>query len=457
MKWKLQPIVLDGLLVLLLASAVMLQAKLIVRLDFDGENSRTETESLYALRAACTGQQLYHDYTRPPHILTQYTPLFYFAPAGIAHALRAPSTLVGRGYTYAFWLGVAGLLYSLVRQEGGTRLGGALAMLLWLSTGLAPQWANSYRPDAPALFFSLAAIWAYRRQRLSVAVGFLVVAVLHKQSAIVPLTVIVLEECQQRKFARAGAIVAVWSAVFMTALWATQIWSGGAFLKNAFGSLARYNFATAPLYTALALTRGAPAFAGAIFSRDSRLWKRYFWTALVLAIIGVMKAGANVNYFLEPFAAACVLTGLWVGNAKGMRSVVWTGLTVASAVLTLTQGVRRPSTEQWDEILPQFRSLPEPLLIEDSYLAYRLNRTPYILNVANFGAMRGRGGFDERELLQRLNAGEFGAVIAIDLIERNDHERPLPARWREAILQHYKLKTMVAPNVLLYQRVDSTP
>jgi hypothetical protein len=440
---------------LLAVGALWLHAHLAVELNFDGENSRTEAETLYALRAARTGQPLYHDFARPPHILTQYPPAFYLVPATIARAVGVSRAfVVGRCYTYGAWLGVAGLLFLLVRQEGGSRAGATLAAALWLASGLAPQWANSYRPDAPALLFSLAAIGAYRRQWLPLAVGVLVAAALHKHSAVVALAVIVIEECRQRRFGRAGLVAGAWGVVLGAALGAAQVWSGGVFFKNVFGSLARYHLAAAPWYVALALARGAPAFVGAMFNRGSQLWRTYFWLAFLLALVTVVKAGANVNYFLEPFAAACVLTGVWACRSGGRKQAAWLGLVAASVAVLVRQDWTKPPATAWDKVLPVVQSLPEPWLIEDSYLAYRLDRPPFILNVGNFGAMDGCGGFDERVWLRRLEAREFVAVITTEPIAVDRIERPLPARWRELIRQRYQLAATPAPNVFVYQHAN---
>lgn len=443
------------LMAILIVSAVLLHMKLMVRLDFDGENSRAESETLYALRAARNGQTLYRDFAEPPHIVTQYTPMFYLVPATLARGLGVDSArtfVVGRVYTYVFWLGVAGLLYALVRQEDGTRLGGGLAAALWLASGLAPHWANSYRPDSAAVFFSLAAIWLYRRQQFSAVVVSLIVAALHKQSAIMAIAVIVVQDCRQRRYCRAGLITAAW----VGALGVMQVFYGDAFAKNVFGSLSRTDLAAAPLYTALALVRGAPAFAGAALSRPKGLWRNYLWAALVFAVITTMKAGANVNYFLEPFAVACVLTGLWMSATGGWLRLGWLGLALASALLGLAQGlsgvtewtdewtdhraVRARESKVWEEVLGRLQPLPEPLLVEDPYLALRLGRTPFILNLADFRVMHGGGGFDEEEFVKRLEAGGFAAIIASRPIEETEVDRPFSTRWREIIDRRYALE-----------------
>jgi len=65
------------LLAVLLASATLRQERLTARLQFDGENSPTESDSLFALSRICLGKPLYLDFHRAPHVVTTYMPLFY--------------------------------------------------------------------------------------------------------------------------------------------------------------------------------------------------------------------------------------------------------------------------------------------------------------------------------------------------------------------------------------------
>src|SRR5207249_9848050 len=134
---------------------------LVAGLKFDGENSITEGETLYALQSVQHRQPLYHDYSHPPHVLTQYTPLFYLSPGLLARWLGTGTLAtfaVGRSCAYVYWLGTAVLIYLLARRC-------LPAALVFLSAPLTTSWANSYRPDSAAVFFSLAAVLAYERGR----------------------------------------------------------------------------------------------------------------------------------------------------------------------------------------------------------------------------------------------------------------------------------------------------
>lgn len=462
---------------LLILAAVLLHVRLLARMDFDGENSRTEADALYALRSISTGGPLYYNFSHPPHVLAQYTPAFYLVPAMLARTFGVePSRtfLVGRWYTYVCWLGIAGLLYALARRDGGTALAGVFAAALWLASGLAPEWANSYRPDAPAVFFSLAAIWLYlsSKQSAMALAGvslLLIAATLHKQSTVVAAGMIVIEECRQRRVGRALTVATVWLAGCAVGMFATQIWSQGAFAGNVFGSLLRTDLKAAPLLAVLAIARGAPAFVGGMVSPRSGFLKHYCIAAFAFATVTAIKTGSNLNYFLESFAIACVLTASVATQPveRPKSCLIWLGVAIASVLLTLTNRVsgiphwkaevvdhgnaRAHQAQKWDTLRTKLDQWPDPILIEDTYLAYRLGRAPFMLNLANFTTMNSPKLFDEHAFLQRAIAGEFTAVVTQEPLEQEDRERPLPTSWREAILTRYTLAEQFDSTTFVYR------
>jgi hypothetical protein len=430
----------------LVVSAVLLHAELIVRLDFDGENSMTEAESLAGLQSARAGQTVYRDFSKPPHVLAQYTPLFYYVPGMIARWLGASWTatgVVGRAYAYVFWLLTGLAIFKLARQAGAQRRWAALGAMLWLAGNLAPQWANSYRPDSAALFFSLAGLWAYRRAKrpadFAAAIGLLVAAFLHKQSAIAALAAILLDAYAERQFARAVAMGAAWLAVVSLAVVVAEALSGGALACTAVPS-----------------------------EKCARLLRWYFCLALVLGFVTSGKSGSWANYYLEPAAAGCVLSAVLINYCQSRRerlvaqTVRWSWLVVALAfssdalVARLRESpvtahewihhraVRDESANLWRALGNQLSDLQEPVLIENLQVAYRGGGTPFMLNAGVFASMRAGGVFDDTDVLRRIERGEFTGIVAMFPLEAAARVRPFPARWLEPMRAAYRLENVFA-------------
>lgn len=446
----------------------------LAQLDRDGENSGSEGEILAGLSRVTGGVPLYQDYRQPPHVLAQYTPLYYIIPGSIARCLGTQGAavfLVGRIYTYLCWLAVGGCLYWLTRQAGAARWASIVAALLWYATELAPNHAVSFRPDAPQLFWSLAAIglcrssWGWRSWLGGT--GLLVVAFLHKQVAVMPLLALLIAECQARRWTRAGAMAGVWALAVAVAGGLLQWWTAGVFGLNVFNSLS----IIAPrgqveLVLMLALTRGWPVWIGAALGfadrshRAPSFWRWYFVGSLGLALASSAKFGSAQSYYLEPLAAGCVLTGLWVSRQDEQRerwrwawlTNVLVALTFSPAVLVAAtwpawkesvvnhRAVRAETAADWQRLLHNLEPLTEPVLIEDTYLAARAHWPPYLINASQFSLWQEVGKFDDTNLRRDIVAGHFGAILTTAPVDSTQPGfRHFPQRWLTLIGEHYRL------------------
>jgi hypothetical protein len=457
------------LLAVLLALTAMLHGRLIARIWFDGENSPNESEELFALSRVSAGQAMYLDYSRPPHVITPYMPLFYWTGATIARTAKGwwEMVVLARWGVYVYWLGIGVVIFAAARQMDCTRSAALLAALLWESGELGCEWANSFRPDAAALFFSLAALWVYQRRRkginLAVSTALLVVAALFKQTVLAPLAVIVWGEIADRRPGRAVAAAAAWGAAMVAITFTAQAMTGGRFMLNLFSAPAEvraWSWAWVLLVTALAA--GATVFWGAFLacvgkprSPGSALWKRYFIVSLALAFARSRILGTWTNHYLEPFAAGCVLTGVLAQDllALGPDDVVrwgrfcWLMAAVGlSVALSFEQGWRvfksfRDNTP-WKQFVARYSDIHGPVLAEDSYVTVRSGRTPYMIDANKFAHMQRDGMFDDTELLRMIENGEFAAIVTLFPIDAS--MRPawaFPGRWLLPMRRRYQLST----------------
>lgn len=471
--WRVGQLLTGLIAATLLISALLLHARLISYLEYDGENSGSETEPLYALQRVRAGESLYHDYTVPPHSLTVYTPLFYLLPGQLARALDTDwwaTVRIGRYCTYGMWLGIALIIYGLVRQARCDWLPSAVAGLLWLSGQLATGWAISFKPDASSLFFSLAALWVYQRgQRPIHAVSvcaLLVLAALHKHTAVAPLAAILIDELLQRRFRQVVMLLAGWLGTMIMVTAAGQALTGGWFVRNVFTCLLERAPWQWPLLLMMeSALLGMVAFSGSVLALvttrnrpELRLLKLYFFWALMAAIGGTTVFGTLGNHYLEPFAIACVLTAAllqrWRSTPCGIWAVIgrlgWLGLAFGLCWSVLTArfhewqatdepAARRADARHWGELLQRLADTEGPILSEDQYLAVRMVGAPYMTDVSKFAHMQRNGLFTDDELLRKITSGEFTMIVAKHPLDEPVRHRPFPERWIEPMRRHYRL------------------
>ena len=463
------------LLGILGVSGLLLHGRLVSDLDRVGDNSGVESEQLAGLRDLLHGQPLYRNFANPPYLIRGYMPLFYLAPKFIAECLDASDSeafLVARCYVYAFWLAVGLVVYWLARQVGCTKLFASLAAFLWMGGPLATQWANSYRPDAPALFFSLAAIALYQRASRPVhhtmVLLLLLAAFLHKQSAVSALIAILANEIGQKQYRRAAMLTCGWTASVAAAMAVGQLVTNGAFAINILGSLwgtctwdtTLVLWEAAAIRGFVVLSGGAMSLIGRGWIKGARVLKVYFVVSCLLALLGTRKYGSYLNYFLESYAAGCVLTAALLQDWQ-LRSasrivvrlrVVWLGLAVASGLYVVQprldgfpqwlhetinhRDIRRLQEQRLGVILNSLNGLGNPLLIEDPYLSLRQSPNPFVIDPKQFAVMQACGKFDDTRVLQMIVAGKFKAIIATLPLQSREPRR-FPSLWIEPMRKLY--------------------
>jgi hypothetical protein len=467
------------LLAILLVSALLLQLHLTSTLDFDGEVLWSDAESLYGLCCARNGETPYHDFSRPPHVVALYGPLFYEVPGTVARLLNTSwigMIVCGRIYTYMAWVGIALALYALGRQIGCEPSLAAMAGLMWLAGALAWQWAIAYRPDAPALLLSLGALWLYQRRTswpaLATTTVLLVAAFLHKQTFVAVWLAIVAAEATQRRWGRAAVVFGGWVIAVAAGVMITQALSRGAFLKNAFGAVMLWvSPAQVWMWLRRAFFRGIAAFAGGwlasvMIASDQRLTllRRCYVISFAIAVVTSIKFGATVNYYLESFAMACVLCAGLVrhGTDPASDSLVrgvatgWLGLAVVISGTTLWSRVgqtsewwgevvnhrvtRAQQAQEWDRVTNCLGEWKGRVLVEDMYLAVRQSRETFLLNPRHLEALREAGEFDDTDLRQRIAADGFDAIVASFPLEEKTPARQFPVRWLETATGHYLME-----------------
>jgi hypothetical protein len=304
-------------------------------------------------------------------------------------------------------------------------------------------------------------------------VALLVAAFLHKQTAAVSvLLAIAVTEIERRRFGRAVAVVGGWMIGAIVGVAVTQWLSRGAFVENAFEAVAVWA-GSGQVWGFLreAMIQGLVVFAGAViscvvFCHEERLalLRRSFIISCMLALAASAKAGAQLNYYLESFALACVLTaGLLRDEAQPATRrlavalrIGWLGLAILACAADLSGkvshfpawchdmldhgAVRAQQARNWERLTACLGELNEPVLVEDLYLAVRQCPTPCVVHPRHLEALRGAGLFDDSDLVRRIADGRFDAIIASLPLEEESPTRQFPSRWLATAKERYVME-----------------
>jgi hypothetical protein len=301
----------------------------------------------------------------------------------------------------------------------------------------------------------LAALWVYQRGHGGAALLLMGAAFLNKQTAETVPLVIVATEIGRRRFGRAATIGAGWTVCMCAAVITTQGLSDGAFVKNAFGSVAQWA-GPGQAWVLLQGTawQGVVAFvAGALTWGDERLTllRRCAAVSFVLALFSSAEAYAYVDYYLEAFAMACVLAvGFLAGGSHKRLRIGWLGLALGMSVNDLWSAVRRypevwtQKAQEWNRLMACLGELSEPVLMKDAYVAVRQSPALFALHPRQLETLRRAGEFDDSALLERIAAGKVDAIIASFLLAVESQNWRFPVRRLEAARGRYVLEKICA-------------
>jgi hypothetical protein len=303
-------------------------------LHVTGENVYPESAGVLAALRWANGLPLYGDYRQPPYLVTAFPPLWY---AFLALAVKAgiakldALTLFGRILSLASVFGIAVIGFRWNQRLTHSRWSAVLTPAFYLSFPILIPWAVTARPDLPALFLGLLALYwsgfGSSTASLGLAAALAALAFLCKHNAVAIPVAIVLWLLLYNKWKQIWVFCGVWALVAGSTLLAFQLSSQGLLLLNLSGAKFGH-FGLTYVHDILTRLFAAPgnAFAVALFalgvfgflqpwdrrSERSCLLKIYLIVALGFAVISSAAAGAATNYYLEPALAMALLipTGL---------------------------------------------------------------------------------------------------------------------------------------------------
>lgn len=438
-------------------------AGLLTQLRSPDDTSTPESLLVYCAQRVQHGQELYQDYHRPPYNYMPYTPLYTGMTGLIARAVNADTNtliLLGRVFSLCCCLLIAFLLYRGGREDQDPLLTGISGAALFLASTILRQWGVTSRPDALALLFSLAGFLTYTRSAARPARFFglllFVLAFFTKQSSISAPAALVLWQIAQRRYGEALKVAAGCAIPALILMLVMHSATGGLSTLNIVeNNTAPMQWINAKLIAVLFFQAAAlPLILAAVGIGEGR-WRDaaafYFVTSLVMAVVSSSKLGSNINYYLEPLAAACLLVPC------GVRSIATLPKgTVLAAVLIvvlsvpplsiLVYSIGNPGFRKEKNVRELAQGVDGPLLTDSPRLGL-ISREQFFIDPFPFGYLERQGKWDSKEAVSMLDQHQIPMVILTLPIEDS-------SSWQGAKRLPLSIIAAVKRNYTLRQRVD---
>jgi len=400
------------------------------------DTSSPESLTVHLALKVAAGGPLYSDFRIFPFIVTPYGPLLYEKMGLTARlfSLNAESLfLFGRILMLAGALGIAVLLFFGSTSGAQTKSSSGIAPLLFLSCAILYPWACTCRPDVMAAFLAFAGLLIYIRAdrgpwRFASVLLFLA-AFLAKQSAVAAPAALIFWNIMNRRGREALRLACLWLAALFVAFVAMHVATGGMSTLNILGSNAapmearNIRLVGAMFFQAAALPLILAA-AGVAVQGWRSAGASYFFISLVWALFSSAKLGSNVNYFIEPLAAACLLAPPALEALRKNRSTVACALVAgAAAVLllpSLSYRVNALETLKFDRDT-QARSAvksTQGLVLTDIPRLALAGRTPILIEPLPLSYLENAGRWNSAPLLDLMDKGSISLVVLTSPVEQ---------------------------------------
>jgi hypothetical protein len=439
--------------------AVLNIASLWTQLHNPADTSTPESLLVYCAQRIQHGASLYQDYHRVPYNYMPYTPLYTEITGTAARWLNSDASglfFLGRFLTFTCCLGVAFLLYKQGREGSDSFLCGSAGAAFFLASTILRQWAVTCRPDMLALLFSIAGFLMYTRfadkpARLFSLILF-ALAFLSKQSSVCAPVAIVLSQVLNRRYREALIIalgVAVPVATFMIAMHTAT--AGLSTLNIVENNAAPMQWINAKLIGMLFLQAAALplilAIAGAGEKGEKDPGTCYLVTSLLFAVISSSKLGSNINYYLEPLAAACLLVpaGIRFAMDTPKGGVLFVALILVLSIPPLSiiaYSLQNPGFRAEQNIRKLAQGADGPLLTDNPRLAF-LSRQQFLIDPFPFGYLERQGRWDSKEPVSMLDQHRIPLVILTLPVEDSlswQGAKRLPLPIIDAVKRNYTLQ-----------------
>jgi hypothetical protein len=383
------------------------------------------------------GEPLYQNFHQFPHLIAPYPPLQPVV-SGLLSRVFGLSVLetvaLARSLTLAASVASALLVGLVARQCGAAPLAAVAGATLFLPLPFLDEWGFSTRPDLPALALSLLALvlllkrpdWPW------LAAGVAALAFLTKQTAIAMPVAAVCWLALIGHWRGALVFCGTWAALVGATLAVLEIGTGGTYLLNTL--LAHLNtpkngmdLATRDLMPLF--SDAWPAFVLLLGSlvlavRNRRTWlpPLYAVSATGLAWFTLRNTGSDMNYLIEPAAAASAAAALaisWLWRTDGGPSLhrlrVGASVVLAGAMLHWGSGIwefwRLDGGVNPDRLPMEQLAAADSIFTDEPLLPLLAGKPLLVSDTFHLSQLSTSGFFDPLELERRIKRSEFDLIV----------------------------------------------
>lgn len=424
------------------------------------DTSNPESMVVYFAERVANGQNLFLDFHKPPYILIQYTPFYYWLLGQTAswfNFSREGIFISGRIFTFGGSLLIGLLLYLRVRSDEEEIPAAASGSLFFLSSYILWPWAATNRPDVLGVLFSLAGFLLFVQFANSrirwLSIGLFVLAFFTKQNFLSAPFSILFWLILDKRFKEAFLLAASFGILVLTILFAMDHSTGGLSTMNLLDPnwAAPLAFQNLRLVTLTFLQISPLVLMLAVAGGARKSWKQpesiYFAVSLSFAILTSSKLGSNVNYFIEPLSAACLLV------PAGLRSMIslfrgpQRAFLIAAFLVLLIPSINFMShslnTLHFENETDIRRRVVElnGLLITDNPRFALISKQPFLLEPFPLSYMEKTGKWSSTDIVEKLRSQEIKLVVLTLPVENAfgwQGFKRLPIPVLGAIQKYYK-------------------
>ncbi len=398
-------------------------------------------------RRIAEGENIYGDIDEYPYTVCNYPPL-YPAVSGLLMKITGLSIAPGRWVSIIATLACCWLIGFIILRLTGNQLYSVVCGMMFVAIPSVFRWGQVMRVDAFSIALVLGGLAIYiagSERRKLWCIPFFIAAFLTKQSMLAaPVAVIAHQLMTDRKSGIRYLLLTLAGGAVVYII--IDLLTGGGMHRHTFQYTANA-FYTERLAAGINiyLVYAAPVLIIAVFHlfsgkasfRESPIPLYFILATLTLLTYGY--EGSDRNYFLEPFAAALLLSGVaigyWISSARAQSSrTAWAGAFMVVLLLSQLVMVRvmrgdefkvmhvgPPDIEQGRLLVKLIENTPGDVISEDASFQVLAGKPvlfePYIMTL-----LAERGKWDEGPFVDDISAGKFSLIVLRFDVNNPNHE-----------------------------------
>ena len=413
------------------------------------------------------GELIYKGINEYPYLIVNYPPIYPFLCA-IFIKLFGISFVSGRFITFLASILIVSIIYKILKRQISQNIA-IISALLFVSSSYIYKCNPFFRVDMLGLFFSLLGLYFFfQNNKLTIPILCFLAALYTKQTFIgAPLAVAIFLFLTNKK--RAFIFVVFMVFFYTIILLLINYFTHGEFYKHNFlYNLNIFIFKQAMKHYIWALQNHAIlvlfslvyifySFANKKFS----VLVIYFIISCIITI-SVGKIGANMNYFFEMIALACILTGFCLEKLKNdIDEKIYNYLSTGAILIQLILFLHMPylteptatkltweNSKKLSEIVVNTKG---EIISEDAGLLVKNGKT-VLFQPFEFTQLANQKIWNQTRFINDIKNKRFTLIIlSFDLNCQVDEERLTP-EMAEAIKENYSANQKI-DEYFLYQPI----